>query len=119
LGDHTAKVIIFLPYTAQIFQTLDFSLFGVFKEKIQYQLPFANDNLAANFIRNAFHALKQTFVPYNVRSVFKLFGLEFNITQTSDALLFREDKLSRSQGFQEIWEANHPLDQLSKRDREA
>jgi hypothetical protein len=82
---------------------------------MQYQLPFANDNLAANFFRNAFHALKQTFVPDNVRSAFKLLGLEFNITQTPYTLLFREDKLRRSQWFQEIWEANHPLDQLSKR----
>jgi hypothetical protein len=27
--------------------------------------------------------------------------------------------LRRSQGFQEIWEANYPLDQFSKRRREA
>jgi hypothetical protein len=86
---------------------------------MQYKLPFANNNLTVNFIRNAFHALKQTFVLDNVRSVFKLLGLEFNITQTPDTLLFREDKLRLSQGFQGIWEANHPLDQLSKRRREA
>jgi hypothetical protein len=82
---------------------------------MQYQKSFANGNLAANCIRNAFHALKQTFVPDNVRSAFKLFGLEFNIAQTPYTLLFREDKLRRSQRFQEIWEANHPLDQLSKK----
>jgi hypothetical protein len=82
-------------------------------------LPFANDNLTVNFIRNVFHALKQTFVPDNVRGAFKLPELEFNITQTPYTLLFREDKLRRSQGFQEIWEANYPLDQFSKRRREA
>jgi hypothetical protein len=72
-----------------------------------------------NFIRNSFHALKQTFVPDNVGSVFKLLGLEFNIPQTPYTLLFREDKLRRSQAFQEIWEANDPLGKLSKRRREA
>jgi hypothetical protein len=113
------KAVIFSPQTTQIFQTLDLSPFDVFKRKIQYQLPFANDNLTVNFIRNAFHALNQTFVPDNVRSAFKLLGLEFNVTQTPCTLLFREDELRRSQGFQEIWEANYPLDQLSKRRREA
>jgi exopolysaccharide biosynthesis predicted pyruvyltransferase EpsI len=86
---------------------------------MQYQLLFANDNLTVNFIRNAFRALKETFVPDNVRSAFKLPELEFNITQTSYTFLFREDKLRRSQRFQEIWEANYPLDQLSERRREA
>jgi hypothetical protein len=113
------KVITFPPHTTQIFQTLDLCLFGVFKRKLQYKLPFANNNVTVNFIRNAFHALKQTFVPDNVRSAFKLLGIEFNIPQTPYTVLFREDKLRRSQWFQEIWEANSPLDQLSKRRREA
>jgi hypothetical protein len=119
LRDHNVKVITFLSHTIQIFQTLDLCLFGVFNRKMQYKLPFANDNLTVNFIQNAFHALKQTFVPDNIRSAFKLLELEFNITQTPYSLLFREDKLHRSQGFQEIWEANYDLDQLSKRRREA
>jgi hypothetical protein len=83
------------------------------------KLPFANDNLTVTFIRNAFHALKQPFVPDNLRSAFKQLGLEFNITQTPYLLLFREDKLRRSQEFQEICEVNDPLDQLFKRHREA
>jgi hypothetical protein len=119
LRDHNVKVIIFQPHTTQIFQTPDLCLFGVFKRKMQYKLPFANDNLTVNFIRKAFHALKQRFVPENVRSAFKMLGLEFNITQTPYTLLFREDKLRRSRGFEEIWEAKYPLDQLSKRGREA
>jgi hypothetical protein len=86
---------------------------------MQYKLPFGNDNLTVNFIRNAFHALEQTFGSDNVRSVFKLLGLEFNITRTPYTLLFREDRLRRSQGFQEIWEVHYPLDQLSKRGQEA
>jgi hypothetical protein len=119
LRDHNVKVITFPPHTTQIFQTLDLYLFGVFKRKMQYKLPFANDNLTVNFLRNAFHALKQTFVPDNIRSAFKLLGLEFNLTQTPYPLLFREDKLRRSQRLQEIWKANYPLDQLSKRRQEA
>jgi hypothetical protein len=82
LRGHNVKVITFPPHTTQIFQVLDLCLFGVFKRKMQYKLPFANDNLTVNSIRKAFHALKETFIPDNVRSAFKLLGLEFNITQT-------------------------------------
>jgi hypothetical protein len=119
LRDHNVKVITFAPHSTQIFQTLDLYLSGVFKSKIQFKLPFANDSLNLTFIRNVFHALKQTFVPDNIRSAFKLLGLELNITQTPYTLLFREDKLCRSPGFQEIWEADYPLDQLSKKRRKA
>jgi hypothetical protein len=79
LRDHNVKVTTFPPHTTQIFQTLDLCPSGVFKRKVQYKLPFANDILTVNFIRNAFHALKQAFVPDNVRSAFKLLGFEFNI----------------------------------------
>jgi hypothetical protein len=74
--------------------------------------------MTVNLIRNAFHSLKHTFVPDNTRSAFKLLGLECSVTQTPYILLFRENKVRRSQGFQEIWEADYPLDQLSKRRRE-
>jgi hypothetical protein len=104
------KVITFPPHTTQIFQTLDLCLFGVVERKMEDKLPFVDDNLTVNVIRNAFRALKQTFVPENIRSAFKLLGLEFNITQTPYALFFREDRLRRSHGLQEIWEANYPLD---------
>jgi hypothetical protein len=75
LRDRNVKVITFPPHTTQIFQTLDLCLFGVFRRKMQYKLPFANDNLVVNFIRNAFDALKQTFVRDNARSAFKPLGL--------------------------------------------
>jgi hypothetical protein len=46
----------------------------------------------------------------DARSAFKLLRFEFNITQTLHTLPFREDMLRRSQRFQEICEANYPLD---------
>jgi hypothetical protein len=79
LRHHNVKVITFPPDTTQIFQTPDLCLFGVFKRKMKYKFPLATDSLTVNFIRKAFHALKQTFVPWNVRSAFKLLELEFNI----------------------------------------
>jgi hypothetical protein len=52
LKDHSVNVIIFPPHTTQIFQILDLCLFGVFKRKMQYKLPFANDNLTVNFSKH-------------------------------------------------------------------
>jgi hypothetical protein len=44
LRDNNVNWIIYPPHTTQIFQVLDLCLFGVFKRKMQYKLPFANDN---------------------------------------------------------------------------
>jgi hypothetical protein len=119
LREHNVKVITFPPHTTQIFQVLDLSLFGVFKRKMQYKLPFGNDNLTTKFIQKAFHSLKQTFVADNVRSAFRMLGFEFNISETPYTLLFREEKLRQSHGFREIREVDYPVDKLSKRRREA
>jgi hypothetical protein len=86
---------------------------------MQSLLPFVNDSLTVRFIQNAFDALKQTLVQDNVMSEFRMPGLDFDEIQTPNTLLFREEKLRHSQGFREIWEAHYPLDQLSKRCREA
>jgi hypothetical protein len=117
--EHCVKVIAFPPHTTQVFQALDLSLFGGLKRKLQYKLPLANDDRVVAFIQKASHSLKQTFVPDNVRNAFKMLGFEFNITKSPHTLLLRDEKLRGSQGFRETWDADYPLDQLSKRYREA
>jgi hypothetical protein len=119
LRDNNVKVIIFPPYTTYIFQTLDLCLFGVFERKIQCKLPFANDNLTVNCIRKAFLHIEGNICSRSVRSAFKLFGLEFHLTQTPYTLLFREDNLRRSQGFQEMESSLSPGPTLQKTSRTA
>jgi hypothetical protein len=58
LRNHNVKMITFPPHIIQIFQTLDLCLFGIFKRKMRYKLPFANGNPTVNFIRHVFQALK-------------------------------------------------------------
>jgi hypothetical protein len=48
-----------------------------------------------------------------------MLGFEFTIAKSPYTLLLREEKLRGSQGFREIWDADDPLNQLSKRRREA
>jgi hypothetical protein len=119
LREHNVRVITFPPHTSQVFQALDLSLFGVLKRKLQYKLPLCNDDAVVMFIQKAFHSLKQTFVPDNVRNAFKMVGIEFTIAKPPCTLLLREEKVRGSQGFREIWDADHPLDQRSKRRPEA
>jgi hypothetical protein len=119
LREHDVKVITFPPHTTQVFQALDLSLFGVLKRKLQYKLPFGNDDRVVAFIQKTFHSLKQTFVPNIVRNAFKMFVFEFNIAKSRYTVLLWEEKLRGSQEFREIWDAGYPLDRLSKRRREA
>jgi hypothetical protein len=81
-------------------------------------MPLGNDELTFAFIRNAFHSLKQTFVPENVRNAFQMLGFEFNVAKSPYIVLFQEERLRGSHGFREIWDADSPLDELSKRCRD-
>jgi hypothetical protein len=85
---------------------------------MQYQLPRGNDDRVVAFIQKAFHSLKQTFVPDNVRKAFNMLGFQFHIAKSPYTLLLREEKLGGGQGLREIWDADYPLDQLSKRRRD-
>jgi hypothetical protein len=114
LREHDVKVITFPPHTTQVFQAIDLTLFGVLKRKWQDKLPLGNYDRVVGFIQKAFHLLKQTFVPDNVRNAFKMLGFEFNIAKSPSPLLLREEKLAGSQGFREIWDGDYPLNQLLK-----
>jgi hypothetical protein len=118
LRERDVKVRTFPPHTSQVFQALDLSLFSVVKQKLQYQLPLGNDDQLLTFIQKVLHLLKQMFVRDNVRNAFKMLGFEFNITKSPYILLLREEKLRASQGFRDIRDADHPLDQRWKRRRE-
>jgi hypothetical protein len=119
LREHDVKVIPFPPSTTQAFQTLDLSLFGGLKKKLQYQLPLGNDDQVLAFIQKVFHSLKQTFVPDNMRNALKMLGFEFDITKSLYTLLLWEEKLRGSERFRDIWDADSPLDQLSKKRQKA
>jgi hypothetical protein len=119
LREYEVKVTTFQPHTTQAFQALDLSLFGILKRQLQYNLPLGNDDRVVAFIQKAFHSLKQAFVPDNVRNAFQILGFQFHIANSPYTRLLREEKLRGSQRFREIWDADDPLDQLSKRRREA
>jgi hypothetical protein len=119
LREHDIKGITFPPHTIQIFQAVNMSLFGLSKRKLHHQLPLENSGPTLTFIQKAFHSLKQIFVLNNVRNAFEMLELEFNPAKSPFTLLLREEKLRASQRFRENWDADSPMDQISKRHREA
>jgi hypothetical protein len=119
LRGHDVKMVTFPPHTIQVFQALDLSLFDALKRTLQSKLPLGNVGQVLAFIQKVSHSVKQTCVLDNVQNAFKMLGFEFNIAKSPYTLLLREEKLRGSQGFREIWNADYPLDQLSKRRREA
>jgi hypothetical protein len=93
LANHRVKVITFPPHTSHIFQSLDVSLFGNFKRRMNDRLPLETDETTAGFIRRIFHMMKQTLVETNVRSAFRLAGLRYDIDRNPYVLLFDENVL--------------------------
>jgi hypothetical protein len=119
LTEHRVKVITWPPHTTHIFQVLDLSLFGVFKRKMSYKLPFEDEDGTAGFLKRIFHNLKQTLVETNIRSAFIMLGLTYDIRQTPYSLLFNERKLRESVGFRELWDRDYPMSLLSTRRQNA
>jgi hypothetical protein len=51
LADHRVKVLTLPPHTTYIFQSLDFSLFGKFKKRMNYRLPLEIDETKTGLIK--------------------------------------------------------------------
>jgi hypothetical protein len=112
-------VITFPPHTTHIFQSLDLSLVGVFKKKINYRLPLGDDETAAAFIKRIFPNMKQTPVEDNVRGAFMQLALSYDTAAIPYLLVFDENVLRQSPGFLTLWNRDCPLEDLSERRRNA
>jgi hypothetical protein len=117
IADHQVKVIIFPPPTAEIFQSLDLSLFTNFKKKMNYTLLLESDETTAGFLIHIFHMMRQTLVEDNVRHAFVQLGLRYNIDTSPCTLFFDELILRKSPGFASLWQRYYPLEKLSQRRR--
>jgi hypothetical protein len=113
------RVITFAPHTTHIFQVLDLTLFGVLKRRPRYERPCETAQTTVKFIMKVYHDFKQTMVPSNVWGAFHALGFDYDTRGEPSWLLFDEEKLRGSGGFQELWSVDFPLDQLSDRRRAA
>jgi hypothetical protein len=65
LTEARVHVITFAPHTAQIFQILDVTRFGVPKQLLRYELIFEDEKATVEFIMKVYHDFKQTMVEPN------------------------------------------------------
>jgi hypothetical protein len=79
LTEARVRVIIFAPYTTQIFQVLDVTLFGALKRRLGYKLPFEEEKETVEFRMKVYHDFKQTVVESNRWRAFRAIGVEFDI----------------------------------------
>jgi hypothetical protein len=62
LAEHQVKVITFPLHTGHIFQSLDVSLFGNYKKKMNDKLPLEIHETTTGLIKRIFHIMKQILV---------------------------------------------------------
>jgi hypothetical protein len=115
LADHRVKVITFPPHTSHIFQSLDLSLFGNVKKKMNYKLPLDSAEKTTGFIKRIFHTMKQTLEEDTVGGFLMQIGLQYNIETSPYLLCFDENVLRQSPGFTSLWQGDYPREQLSRR----
>jgi hypothetical protein len=115
LADHRVKVLKFPPHTTHIFQSLDLSLFGNFKKRMNYRLSLETDETMACFIKRIFHMMEWNLVEDNVRSSFMQLGLTYDINTILYVCIFNEHVRRQSPEFISFWERDYPVEKLSQR----
>jgi hypothetical protein len=64
-------IVTFASHKTHISQVLDLTLFGPFKNRRQYQLPFETDHRTANFTVKVHHDFRARMIEMNALSVFQ------------------------------------------------
>jgi hypothetical protein len=115
LTEASGRVITFAPHTTQVFQVLDFTLFGVLKRCSSFELPLDDLNATVEFRMKVYHDFTQTMVPPNIWGAFCALGPEFDMTREPYRFLFDEGKMRGSADFEELSSVDFRLDRLSGR----
>jgi hypothetical protein len=119
LTEARVRIVTFAPHTTNLFQALDLTLFGAFKKRGQYQLPFDTDQRTANFIMKVYRDFRATMIDVSVLGAFRAIGLTFHADGEITRVHFDEIRLRQSPGFRELWAIDYPPENLSARRRGA
>jgi hypothetical protein len=86
LTEAPVRLITFVPHATQISQVLNVTLFGAFKRRPRYELPFEDAKATVKSIMNVSHDFKRTMVEFNIWGAFQApefeFELEFEKTRS-------------------------------------
>jgi hypothetical protein len=109
LTEARVRVITFAPYTTQIFQVLDVTLFGVLKQRLGYKLPFEEEKETVRSIMKVYYDFKQAVVESNIWRAFRAIGVEFDTEAEPYRLLLNEEKLRQIEVFPKDLNFSRPL----------
>jgi hypothetical protein len=93
------RVVTFAPHTPQIFQLLDLTLFGIFKQEGKYHLPFSDLGTTVNFAYNVSLKMATRLTPPNIWAAFQAIGITFDMESIPCRIVFHQEKLRESKAF--------------------
>jgi hypothetical protein len=107
----------FPPHSTNLLQPLDLVLFGLFKRaKLLHEPELPRWSREGQIV-----LLQETYEKVatcrNIRSSFKKAGVTLNCTRRPYTVRFDEDLVRENVGFQEMWESNFDVMQLTERRR--
>jgi hypothetical protein len=110
-------VVTFIPqpHTTQLFQVIDLTLFGVLKRRGQYELPLEDDAGSARFVRKVYHDSGMTMIEPNLWGAFRGIRVKYSVVDGLQRVSLDEMSLRESEGFNELWDINFPVGNLSPR----
>jgi hypothetical protein len=114
LSEHKVKIITFPPHSSGVFQMLDLVFFGVFKNCKGRLSKAGSVRVMEDHAMTMFRPYETVGASTTVMKLFARAGFIDNKHPDAGYVLgFDERKLRDSAEYQEIWEINVPLEQLS------
>jgi hypothetical protein len=102
LSTARVRIVIFAPYSMQIFQVLGFALFGVFKNDRWDQLPFEHDTGSIRFITKVYRDFRSTMTGIKISGTFWAIDLISDIVAGAQRVSFDKMIQRENNGFREL-----------------
>jgi hypothetical protein len=115
LGETRTRALVVPAHTTKLFQALDLVLFGDADNKKD---SLENEPEVASIqgqISKIIRAYEKIVTSFTIRPCFYKAGLSPNTQTRSFKLEFNEEALRRNDGFQELWDRNISIAELSRR----
>jgi hypothetical protein len=117
LGENWIITLVFPVNTTNPFHGLDLVFFGAMKQNNDHLTNGTDDVSVHDQIWKLVPAYEQTATLFTIRSCFKKAGLSPDTRSRPFKLGFDDHVLCRNDGFNELWDRNISLEELSRRRR--
>jgi hypothetical protein len=115
LGENNIAAIIFPSHTTNLFQALDLSFFGAFKQIKDTTEGEYGDGTLKDQVTKLLKAYEKTRTSFTIRGSFCRAGFQYLYKTKPHRLEFDEAIVRENPGFKEIWERNYTVEVLRRR----